>query len=295
MKKTLLITFLLSLFVSSFAQVNIREDYSGKIEGYLRSIPSFFAKNNKTKLFFAAENYSKGSSLSSVLFTILGDDFTIEQRFEISVVHMDYFDFDASLFSEDMDIYLTQTLFNNDEEYEFFVCNRGDDGYVLSVQLISNNEVLYTFNPPANSAELRWYPHISLFKYRDNFYVWLKWEASRRTDRDTWHDIGTYSDEFYSVNHGSVTSVLEPVDIELPFNVIPSVASRSQNITIQIGDETDASEVSIIESNGRIVKRFDITPGQREITIPAAELGTGIKVVSATNGNLSATRKIIIR
>lgn len=290
MKKTLLITFLLSLFVSSFAQVNIREDYSGKIEGYLRSIPSFFAKNNKTKLFFASENYSK----DSILFTILGDDFTIEQRFEISVVPMDYFDFDASLFSEHMEIYLTQTLFNNDEEYEFFVCNRGDDGYVLSVQLISNNEVLYTFNPPANSAGLPLYPDISLFKYRDNLYVWLAWHVGRRTG-DAWYDGGTYSNEFYSVNHGSVTSVLEPVDIELPFNVIPSVASRSQNITIQIGDETDASEVSIIESNGRIVKRFDITPGQREITIPAAELGTGIKVVSATNGNLSATRKIIIR
>ena len=73
------------------------------------------------------------------------------------------------------------------------------------------------------------------------------------------------------------------------------MADRSQQITVELGEGNNAKEITVVNSSGQVVKRVPMEEGQREITISARELGTGLNVVNTRTEQGSGSCKIIVR
>lgn len=82
---------------------------------------------------------------------------------------------------------------------------------------------------------------------------------------------------------------------ELPFNVFPSLVDRSQEITIELGEGNNATEISVIDANGRVLETIPVQAGQREVKIPASKMGHGLNLLNANDRQRQATKKIIVK
>ena len=68
-----------------------------------------------------------------------------------------------------------------------------------------------------------------------------------------------------------------------------------QQITVELGEDIDAIEITIVNSLGQVIKRIPLENGQREITIPASELGTGLNLINTHTQQGQGSCKIIVR
>lgn len=91
------------------------------------------------------------------------------------------------------------------------------------------------------------------------------------------------------------TTGLTKVDAQLPITVFPTMPKRDQQITVQFGEGNNVKEVTVVNSFGQVVKRVPVEDGQREITIPASDLGTGLNVVNTRTEQGQGNCKIIVR
>jgi hypothetical protein len=88
---------------------------------------------------------------------------------------------------------------------------------------------------------------------------------------------------------------LAKVDVDLPFSVFPTAPTRDQQITVELGEDIDAIEITIVNSLGQVIKSIPLEKGQREITIPASELGTGLNLINTRTQQGQGSCKIIVR
>ena len=88
---------------------------------------------------------------------------------------------------------------------------------------------------------------------------------------------------------------LTKVDVNLPFSVFPTLADRSQQIIVELGEGNNAKEITVVNSLGQVVKRVLIEDGQREVTIPAHELGDGLNVINTRTVQGNGSCKIIVQ
>lgn len=282
MKKIVLLVALMTTFAMSGAFAQIVRLNDAPSTGFEYVIPADFTNNGT--LF----GYEEDGNIS-----LYNSDFqfiTTTQWDKWLDVH--YYDIDnsGSLYDHHANMGPTQTLFNNDSKFEYFVGNdavwsEGGDrvkGYT-SIQIMSEGQVLQTISATQGNYL---YQYIDIYKVDNKFY--LLFDEVNEAD-------GTWKTIVYRINRSSVTSVLEPVDVDFPMNVFPTVAHRSQPITVQLGEGNNASEVSVIDATGRTVQRVAIQPGQREVVIPAATLPRGLNVVNARNAQSQASYKIIVR
>lgn len=83
--------------------------------------------------------------------------------------------------------------------------------------------------------------------------------------------------------------------MQLPISVFPTMPAREEQITVELGEGTNATEITVVNSLGQVVKRVSVEEGQRTVIIPANELGSGLNVVNARNGQSQGSCKIIVR
>ena len=91
------------------------------------------------------------------------------------------------------------------------------------------------------------------------------------------------------------TQSITRVEGEMPMNVFPSVADRSQTITVELGENTSATEVQVVNALGQVVKTVAVQPGQREVQLRASDLGHGTHIVGARSHNAQGACKIIVK
>ena len=68
-----------------------------------------------------------------------------------------------------------------------------------------------------------------------------------------------------------------------------------QQITVELGEGNNAKEVTVVNSLGQVIKRVPMEEGQRQITIPAQELNSGLNVVNTRTQQGQGSCKIIVR
>lgn len=197
---------------------------------------------------------------------------------------------DNSFYADGMIV--SQTLFNNDEAFEYIalgnpstICDECDEGDYHSFSIVSNGAILQTFNAPTGHSYGS--HNFILYKMENKYYLFVLMNGGSNG--------GDGATQIYRINREDVSSVLEPVDTEIPMNVFPSLARRSQPITVQLGENSNATEVSVVDAAGRVVKRVSVEPGQREVVIPASELPRGLNVVNARNGQAQSAYKIVVQ
>jgi hypothetical protein len=188
-------------------------------------------------------------------------------------------------------IAFTQNLFNSDNMFEFFTENYR---YLDKRELISlsikqtNGNILDSITPDYYEGYYASDVAPGFIMWNGIFYLTVEWHYEtlsypssylRRTD-------------FYQINR--TTQSIQRVS-ELPFNVFPSLVDRSQEITIELGEGNNATEISVIDANGRVLETIPVQAGQREIKVPASKMGHGLNLLNARDRQRQATKKIIVK
>ena len=78
----------------------------------------------------------------------------------------------------------------------------------------------------------------------------------------------------------------------LPFNVFPSVADRDSYITVQFEEGATATELQVVDAQGRTLQRIPVAQGQQEVKVSARNLQSGINFIGDCR---HGSAKIIVR
>ena len=178
--------------------------------------------------------------------------------------------------------FLTQTLFNNDDKFEFvrFV----EEGYKNTAFEVVNedNEVLATINSPADSY--RSYPRI------------LKWNGKYYFGIYSYTNDYTYFWDIYLIEKG--TNSVRKVNAAPLMSVMPALAERNSTVNVTLDAETvkNGGELIITDSNGRTVGRSHVEAGQTSVPVTTDRMGSGIYNITLTEkGQKVENARIIVK
>lgn len=228
----------------------------------------------------------------------LGDYYiTSEKETPLESVRSLYFyDLNAGVSIEDF--YVTQTLFNDDEKYEYIrktwepVTTTQDyvdyyDGMVVTTkhyctgfEIVSEDgKILQTIKFGAKAEYAGW----EIIKLNDKLYLRVyryELEGGRKHD---WYRITPSS-----------TSGLKRVDVPHGLTVMPTMAKRHETINVEVKESNQDRTVSIVGTGGQVVWQGTIHAGQKQLTVPASRLAKGVNVVNVDGSNGESV-KVIVR
>ena len=91
------------------------------------------------------------------------------------------------------------------------------------------------------------------------------------------------------------TSSVRQISMEEGMHISPTMPRRSEMITITLeGNSDQPRQVNIVNATGKTVKRIVVPAGQRRIQVNAGELSPGLNIVNV-NGQKTQACKIIVR
>lgn len=209
----------------------------------------------------------------------------ISQDFNVSYnnSHVTFHDldvFDGSLYNG-RPVLLTQTLFNNDELYEF-VINNPHPSPAVEVKN-ENGDILHTFY--LDDEFESFYSDCKIIKYGGKYYFVLF-----ETDYDYIFDRRTI---WYLMD--TPTQSLTRVDEPLPITVYPTVASHEQIITVELEENNKTTEVQIINSLGHVEMIVPVQSGQNKVQLHINDLPSGMYIIRTLSKNGQQTNKIIVK
>ncbi len=178
--------------------------------------------------------------------------------------------------------FLTQTLFNNDDKFEFvrFVAE-GHKNTAFEV-VNEDNEVLATINSPADSY--RSYPRI------------LKWNGKYYFGIYSYTNDYTYFWDIYLIE--KETNSVRKVNAAPLMSVMPVLAERNSTVNVTLDAETvkNGGELIITDSNGRTVGRSHVEAGQTSVPVTTDRMGSGIYNITLTEkGQKVENARIIVK
>lgn len=274
MKKTTLVLATLLCFVTAVKA----QTYVGNFDDYsaIFSIPGCFTNNGHSNVIVVSQND---------LYTIYDNDlitslssFNFIDLYDISEYLLPYQDLSGGISTSDDGLrYLvfTQTLFNDDDNYEYIEpCETG--WHIKSIE----GSILQTINVDEGYQA----SSLSLVKIDDLIYLFARETIS-----------GPQLVNKMLIYRIDQTTGITKIETPLPISVFPTMPTREQQITVELGEDTNVNEITVVNSLGQVVKHLPLEEGQRTVTIPANELGSGLNVVNARNGQGQGSCKIIVR
>ena len=213
---------------------------------------------------------------------------------------------------------LTQTLFNNDDKYEY-----------LQFPCESTEEISYDNDGPSNGEEYE----SNTYTTTKTFYKYSLYKSFNVMSEDgtilqtvtfpngfemmegVEAQIIQLSDEFYilcqgemndnatlliyKINRSSVGASVEQVCAPIKVGAFPSIANRNQMITIQLSGENagnNQTNLQVVDMQGKVMNQQTIPAGQTSTTIPAHRLSNGMNLIKITQGSKTiGTEKVIIK
>lgn len=229
------------------------------------SIPAEFSANNQTNLAIVNENGTMAiynNNLTQI------QSFPLPQFDNNSGLGWEIIDLDEPYFDNGR-VVITQTLFNNDNEYEFLVRLYGTEFSEGGAIVSQNGSILWTWHASGDNLGetyiVKWGGHYYIVTQEHNEYTWY------RIDRQT--------------------QSISRVD-NVPFNVFPTVTDRNSDITVQLEEGTNAREIVVVDAMGREVKSVPVQPGQSEVKVSTRGLSAGLGFITDRKNNAV---KIIVR
>ncbi|MBQ9312685.1 MAG: hypothetical protein IJ213_06520 [Bacteroidales bacterium] len=232
----------------------------------------------------------------------------VADRSFYSIVGMNYYNIDETGIdcNPKSSLTLTQTLFNDDETFEFIMPGlpvtlrdttfEGNTAFSCSYVRFSGydiknatGDIIATLTCDANYCVLE-REDIALYKMNGNYYIVFTEKVM-----DNVVEEFEYKTVVYKIERDNNTQSISRVDVDMPLFIRPTLADRSEQIIIDFGENTDAKEVSIVSANGQILKRILVRQGEKQITIPANELNRGTNIISARSQNKKGAKKVIVK
>lgn len=274
--------------------------YTGKFYNKPTCIPPQFVSGNKTIL-YTNEYLEENEHSTQRQFTIYDDTFSVLNSFSIQNsqsitdddgnIHTPYtmsLNLIANEFpNDDYSFDLTQTLFNNDKDFEYVVEKlkivQGENNYQHVVTsgfkvMSQNGKTIAEIDFPDNFAG----------SYVDP-YVYI-------TTAGTYLCFENYNGAIiYKVD--SNTSTIKEVKTTRKVNVNPTTPRRGTPVNVILGEpiENDC-KLSVISSTGRTAIVQNLKAGDTQAVINTDRLGRGVYVVVVDNGKTKReATKIVVR
>lgn len=182
------------------------------------------------------------------------------------------------------DVIMSQTLFNNDELYEW-VIPIVKEHFIIGYKVISENwQTLTEINFP--KGYISDYCGLNLYCMSDgDVYLLAKVREEVDSTYQPWSLVYRIDKE-----NGSVSQIGEPLKI----GVSPTAPRRGTPVTVDLSAEKGECMVEVVAADGRVVARKMNCSGRT--TIETSGLASGLYVVNVVNGqNRREATKIVVR
>ena len=171
--------------------------------------------------------------------------------------------------SDDFEITLTQTLFNDDEKFEYILLQEDNENrsYYKSLQVISEDgTILQTLEFP-NKVYGGIVKLVIIGKIR--YLAFGEYEGE---------------DDFYCLNMYKINKSADPSKVSIAtapmrVSVSPRMASRNQDINV-VAEGNGVREVIVTNAAGQVVYSTKVAAGETNVKISSRRLSSGLNVVS---------------
>jgi hypothetical protein len=308
MKKAiiLLLTLCSSLFVN--AQTFVTE-FSSRIQddkGSLNYIPNYIV-NAGVPYFYS---WDRNHSVSSTLINIYNEKFEDIGSFIINyyiekenyvIGMLNYCRFNNYDNDINISFCVSQNFFNNDDHFEF-VCPLIDKTNLHTEEYDWDNDGI--IDSKSISGEYVGFVVFSddgseVFSYKINdgekmngsarFFILggVSYFQVQKIKNGT-----DYYIEVYRIDKS--TSSINLVK-ETKFKVNPTIADKSDVITVELDDDHQVREMSVVNAAGQVVKRVPVAPGQKYVSFSAQGMSQGVNIINAPEKGENNTQKIMVK
>lgn len=226
---------------------------------------------------------------------------------QVVKAEVSFCDYDKDNVSDNLWLYVTQTLFNEDANYEYlmpivevlpsssYTQDKDGDGEIdykdtsyrpeivgfkivsetgSVLQEIKLNGTAYYFTDFA----------LNVYKINNKFYA----QVTCGSEEESFVDL-------YRIDPTS-TSVKLMENERRSVRIQPTVADRGSMITVELDDTDVARELVVTSIDGRIVERRAIPAGEKQIRVPAAGMASGMyNFTIRKRGSVQENGKVIVK
>lgn len=194
-------------------------------------------------------------------------------------------------------IFITQTLFDEDDSYEYLSLIREDQhkkectGVTLRKD---DGEVITSIDFGNYTASL----------YTDDYSFQILRCYDEKHCKDIWYLAINLRDKdynsiirFYSFEKGKLASTIKQVkDVRHNIKATPALPKANELVKVDLGDMKSPQTLSVVNANGVIVSRMILEEGQKEACVSTHGLPAGMYVIRVSDGKTESDNcKIIIR
>lgn len=271
------------------------EDRYYKFETFGKTYPySYYYWNPEDKcIYYRSNNYTD---------TYTGDWYNYDEdegTRTIEPIYLKFNDYDNNR-SVEIGFSISQTLFNNDEKYEALVPKfsqkevisneKDEDGDgVIDHRTMSVGRYTTGFSVVSEDGT-------ELYSIETDFHLYLDDLVKINGKLYIIADVNNSDDEdciFFEINRE--TSSIKQVAKLKGMRVSPTIAEQTDNITVELGEGSNAKEIVVVNGNGQVVKQIPVKNGERQITINAGSLNRGLNILNARGAKGNNNCKIIVK
>ena len=211
----------------------------------------------------------------AVIMHVYGEDLNLKKTITPSEEPIPFSVINLNSNSSDYTMYLTQTLFNDDEKYEYIVSvpqkNQYGYDYSAGLKIMSDDgSVLQTIMFPENVTGY-FDTGIKLFIIGSSKYL----EGGDYEDADENEYMNLYKINKDAKDPSKVSIATAPMRV----SVSPRMASRNQDINV-VAEGNGVREVSVTNAAGQVVYSTKVAAGETNVKINSRRLSSGLNVVS---------------
>ena len=236
----------------------------------LYGIGESYSYNHETSL--VSVGYS---DKEAVIMHVYGEDLNLKKTITPSEEPIYFTVINLNSNSSDYTMYLTQTLFNDDEKYEYIVSvtkkNQYGYDYSAGLKIMSDDgSVLQTIMFPENVTGY-FDRGIKLFIIGSSKYL----EGGDYEDADENEYMNLYKINKDAKDPSKVSIATAPMRV----SVSPRMASRNQDINV-VAEGNGVREVIVTNAAGQVVYSTKVAAGETNVKINSRRLSSGLNVVS---------------
>ena len=284
---TLILAAIIGLATTMNAQAFFTTDISGC---YFRYIPGAFSISGSPLLMTVYYDED-----GQCFYSFYDKDFELVESLHVELVwgggyaenlcSIYYIDMDNMAYGDRYGGFLfTQNLFNDDEYFEYMTYGAEEEYPFTCITIKSSNgNIIQTIRADEGFV---------LSDASECFMI--------RVDNQLYLLFNEYNEDIAASQKTLVYQInqsegLTKVDVQLPISVFPTMPTREQQITVELGEGNNARVITVVNELGQVVKRVPVEEGQREVTIPARELNSGLNVVNTRTKQGQGSCKIIVQ
>lgn len=198
---------------------------------------------------------------------------------------------------------ISQTLFNKDDKYEALVYKYSQNEVISDERDVDGDGEIdhrtISVGGQPNGFSIVSEDGTELYNFvcndldRASIYI----ESLSKINNKYYFRVKVYNGEDYNIflEINRETSSIKQVAKLKGMRVSPTIAEQTDNITVELGEGSNAKEIVVVNGNGQVVKQIPVKNGERQITINAGSLNRGLNILNARGAKGNNNCKIIVK